>query len=184
MAITTFSAEETRILRKVSWRFLWFILLLFMVNFIDRTNVGFAALTMNKEHRHLGLDVRAVADVLRGRLFPVRDPEQPHPRAGGRAHLALAHRRDLGHRVDRLHVHRRGQEPHRPARPGRHRRGRLRARRRALHHLLVPAIPPRPRPYQVHAGPADRAGARRDHVGRAHRPRRRVGACPAGAGCS
>ncbi|HXQ54100.1 MAG TPA: MFS transporter [Stellaceae bacterium] len=49
MAITNFSAEETRILRKVSWRFLWFILLLFMVNFIDRTNVGFAALTMNKE---------------------------------------------------------------------------------------------------------------------------------------
>jgi len=49
VAITNFSAEETRILRKVSWRFLWFILLLFMVNFIDRTNVGFAALTMNKE---------------------------------------------------------------------------------------------------------------------------------------
>jgi MFS transporter, ACS family, 4-hydroxyphenylacetate permease len=49
VAITNFSAEEERVLRKVSRRFLWFILLLFMVSFIDRTNVGFAALTMNKE---------------------------------------------------------------------------------------------------------------------------------------
>ena len=33
----------------MSRRFLWFILLLFMVNFVDRTNVGFAALTMNRD---------------------------------------------------------------------------------------------------------------------------------------
>jgi MFS transporter, ACS family, 4-hydroxyphenylacetate permease len=45
----SFSSEETRIFRKVSRRFLWFILLLFMVNFVDRTNVGFAALTMNRD---------------------------------------------------------------------------------------------------------------------------------------
>src|ERR1700691_4109280 len=44
-----FSAEEMRIFTKVSRRFLWFMLLLFMVNFIDRTNIGFAALTMNKD---------------------------------------------------------------------------------------------------------------------------------------
>jgi ACS family 4-hydroxyphenylacetate permease-like MFS transporter len=44
-----FSSEETRIFTKVSRRFLWFILLMFMVNFIDRTNIGFAALTMNKD---------------------------------------------------------------------------------------------------------------------------------------
>jgi ACS family 4-hydroxyphenylacetate permease-like MFS transporter len=38
-----------RIFGKVSRRFLWFVLLLFMVNFIDRTNIGFAALTMNHD---------------------------------------------------------------------------------------------------------------------------------------
>ncbi|HUB97879.1 MAG TPA: MFS transporter, partial [Stellaceae bacterium] len=46
---TGFSAEEHRIFTKVSRRLLWFLLLLFMVNFVDRTNVGFAALTMNKD---------------------------------------------------------------------------------------------------------------------------------------
>ena len=45
----SFSAEETRVFGKVSRRLLWFVMLLFMVNFVDRTNVGFAALTMNKE---------------------------------------------------------------------------------------------------------------------------------------
>jgi MFS transporter, ACS family, 4-hydroxyphenylacetate permease len=39
-------SEEARVFRKVSRRFLWFLLILFMINFIDRTNVGFAALTM------------------------------------------------------------------------------------------------------------------------------------------
>ena len=34
---------------RVSSRFLWFLMLCFMVNFIDRTNIGFAALTMNKD---------------------------------------------------------------------------------------------------------------------------------------
>ena len=41
--------EEARIIAKVSRRLLWFLLLLFMINFIDRTNVGFAALTMNRD---------------------------------------------------------------------------------------------------------------------------------------
>ena len=35
-------SDENRVIRKASRRFLWFLLLLFMVNFIDRTNVGFA----------------------------------------------------------------------------------------------------------------------------------------------
>src|ERR1700722_17587 len=49
MDASGFSSEEMRIFTKVSHRFLWFMLLLFMVNFIDRTNIGFAALTMNKD---------------------------------------------------------------------------------------------------------------------------------------
>jgi MFS transporter, ACS family, 4-hydroxyphenylacetate permease len=41
--------EEARALRHVSRRFLWFLFLLLMINFVDRSNVGFAALAMNRE---------------------------------------------------------------------------------------------------------------------------------------
>ena len=40
---------EAPILRKVSRRFVWFLFLLFVINFIDRGNVGIAALTMNRD---------------------------------------------------------------------------------------------------------------------------------------
>ncbi|HEY0328415.1 MAG TPA: MFS transporter [Rhodopseudomonas sp.] len=44
------SAElETRTLRKVSMRIVPFVMLLYFVAFIDRVNIGFAALTMNKD---------------------------------------------------------------------------------------------------------------------------------------
>lgn len=43
------SALETRVMRKVSWRIIPFIMLLYFIAFIDRVNIGFAALTMNKD---------------------------------------------------------------------------------------------------------------------------------------
>jgi len=44
------SAElETRVLRKITLRIVPFIMLLYFIAFIDRVNIGFAALTMNKE---------------------------------------------------------------------------------------------------------------------------------------
>ena len=39
---------EARVLRKISWRILPFVMLLYFVSFLDRVNVGFAAFTMNK----------------------------------------------------------------------------------------------------------------------------------------
>src|SRR5258706_7613144 len=41
--------DETRIFAKCQWRLIPFIFLLYTVNYIDRVNVGFAALTMNKD---------------------------------------------------------------------------------------------------------------------------------------
>jgi ACS family tartrate transporter-like MFS transporter len=38
---------EQRVMRRVTHRIVWFLMLLFVVNFLDRTNVGFAALRMN-----------------------------------------------------------------------------------------------------------------------------------------
>jgi ACS family tartrate transporter-like MFS transporter len=42
-------AEQDRVFAKCAWRLIPFMVLLFVVSFIDRTNVGFAALTMNKD---------------------------------------------------------------------------------------------------------------------------------------
>ena len=40
---------ESRVIRKISWRIVPFIMLLYFIAFIDRVNIGFAALTMNKD---------------------------------------------------------------------------------------------------------------------------------------
>lgn len=41
--------DEDRIFSKCAWRLVPFMALLFLVNFLDRVNVGFAALTMNRD---------------------------------------------------------------------------------------------------------------------------------------
>ena len=38
-----------RVSRKAAWRLIPFLILCFLVAYLDRVNVGFAALTMNKE---------------------------------------------------------------------------------------------------------------------------------------
>ena len=40
---------EGRTLRKITWRIVPFVMLLYFIAYIDRVNIGFAALTMNKE---------------------------------------------------------------------------------------------------------------------------------------
>lgn len=40
---------EARTLRKITWRIVSFVMLLYFIAYIDRVNIGFAALTMNKE---------------------------------------------------------------------------------------------------------------------------------------
>lgn len=50
------AAAARDVLRKVQWRLLPFLGLLFYINFLDRTNVSFAAITMNKD---LGLSQAA-----------------------------------------------------------------------------------------------------------------------------
>lgn len=47
--------SEQRLIRKVTWRLVPFLMLLYLVAFLDRINVGFAALTMNRD---LGLTPR------------------------------------------------------------------------------------------------------------------------------
>jgi ACS family tartrate transporter-like MFS transporter len=46
---THVSGVEQRAIRKVTWRLIPFLMLLYFVAFLDRINVGFAALTMNQD---------------------------------------------------------------------------------------------------------------------------------------
>ena len=43
------SELERRTLRRISWRIVPFVMLLYFVAYIDRVNIGFASLTMNKD---------------------------------------------------------------------------------------------------------------------------------------
>src|SRR4051812_37232942 len=43
------SELEARVMRRISFRIVPFIMLLYFISFIDRVNIGFAALTMNKD---------------------------------------------------------------------------------------------------------------------------------------
>jgi MFS transporter, ACS family, 4-hydroxyphenylacetate permease len=53
MAAQFATVPETQLgdqaIRKVSGRLLWFVFLLLVVSFMDRVNVAFAGLTMNKD---------------------------------------------------------------------------------------------------------------------------------------
>ena len=42
-------SEQDRVFAKCAWRLIPFMVLLYVVNFLDRVNVGFAALTMNRD---------------------------------------------------------------------------------------------------------------------------------------
>jgi ACS family tartrate transporter-like MFS transporter len=48
-ATTASSVLEERAIRKITWRLIPFLMLLYFVAFLDRINVGFAALTMNRD---------------------------------------------------------------------------------------------------------------------------------------
>ena len=42
-------AEERRLFSKIAWRLLPVLILAYIFNYLDRNNIGFAALTMNRE---------------------------------------------------------------------------------------------------------------------------------------
>jgi ACS family tartrate transporter-like MFS transporter len=44
-----FARSESRLLEKIAWRLIPFLGVLFFISFLDRVNIGFAALTMNQE---------------------------------------------------------------------------------------------------------------------------------------
>src|SRR3984957_1074465 len=45
---TMISELESRVSRKLMWRIIPFVMMLYFISFLDRVNIGFAAMTMNK----------------------------------------------------------------------------------------------------------------------------------------
>src|SRR5215470_17815996 len=48
-SVSVSTDSEIQIIRKLQWRLIPYLFLLYVISFIDRVNIGFAALTMNKE---------------------------------------------------------------------------------------------------------------------------------------
>ena len=70
---------QSRTLRRVALRIVPFIMLLYFIAYIDRVNIGFAALTMNKDLGLLANGLRLRRRHLLLRLFPVRSAVEHHP---------------------------------------------------------------------------------------------------------
>ena len=98
------------VLRKVGWRLIPFLGLLYFVAFLDRVNIGFAALTMNEDIGLSAAHVRPRRRHLLHRLRAVRSAEQRDPRARRRAPVDRAHHDQLGPPVG-VHGVRLGAEP-------------------------------------------------------------------------
>ena len=169
------SLEQTT-MRKVYLRILPFAALTYFMCYLDRINVGFAALTMNKD---IGLDA-AIYGMAAGAFFwgyvLAEVPSNIILEKVG-ARLWIARIMITWGIISGLH---RLRAPGRTASwPIRFLLGLAEAgsvpRLRALLHLLVPGRLPRPHQFRVHAGPADRGGDRRAGFDRAARPRRAVG---------
>ena len=105
---TTFAAPgaarselETSTIRAISWRLIPFLVLAYFFSYLDRVNLGFAALTMNAELKFSPTDLRLGRRHLLHRLFPLRGAEQSGAGKIRRQPLDRAHHGDLGHHLRR-----------------------------------------------------------------------------------
>ena len=165
---------EQRTMRKVYWRLLPFTGLLYLICYIDRVNVGFAALTMRGD---LGLSQAAfglgAGTAFFHRLFHPRSAEQRDPRQGRGAAVDRPDHDHLGPRLGRDGVRRRAVELLSRALPARPRRGGLLSRHGAVLHLLVPDRASRPHHRRVHDRDPDLDRDRRTGLDDAARTERR-----------
>ena len=92
------SELETSTIRTISWRLIPFLVLAYFFSYLDRVNLGFAALTVNAAEilpDHLRLGRRHLLH----RLFHFRGAEQPSAGKIRRQPLDRADHGDLGHHL-------------------------------------------------------------------------------------
>ena len=164
-------ARQTAI-TKAARRLLPFLCLCYVVNFLDRVNVSFAALAMNEDLGFTPSIYRRRGRHLLRRLYPVRDSEQSRAAEIRRAHLDRAHHDQLGGgRFRHGAGPQRDQLLRHAVSAGRGGSGLL-PRHHPLSHLLVPGGGAGAHRLAVHGGGAAGHGGGRPAVGRAARAAR------------
>ena len=178
------SELETSTIRAISWRLIPFLVLAYFFSYLDRVNLGFAALTMNAELKFSPTVFAWGAGHLLHRLFHVRGAEQSGAGKIRRQPLDRAHHGDLGHHLGADGAGQRGLELLRPALSARRRGSRIFSGHHPLSDLLVSGGISRAlsgRLCDRRAGfDRDRRAGLRAVAG----PRRRHGPAKAGNGCS
>jgi len=165
------SQEEARksAIAKAGRRLIPFLCLCYAVNFLDRVNVGFAALDMNQDLGFSPSVFGAGAGIFFAGYILFEGAEQSGDAEIRRARLDRAHHDQLG---DPRHRHglrqRRDQLLCHAVSAGRG-GSRLLSRNNPLSHLLVPGAGARAHHLSVHGGGAARHHGRRPRVGRAAR---------------
>ena len=165
---------EQSAMRKVYLRVLPFAVLTYFFCYLDRINVGFAALTMNKD---LGLDP-AIYGMAAGAFFwgyvLFEVPSNIILEKLG-ARLWIARIMVTWGLISAATAFARGPlQLHGDPLSARAGRGRAVPRLCAVLHLLVPRRAPRPHQFRLYAGLADRSGERRAGLDRAPRAQRAV----------
>ena len=143
---------ERQTMKKVYLRLLPFCFVLYFICYLDRVNIGFAALTMNKD---LGLSSYIFglgAGAFFWGYFHLGGAEQFDPRPGRRAALDRPHNGHLGPGFGRVCVHQRTDQLFHPALSARARRSGLLPRHDPIFHLLVPALASCPHRRRLHGG--------------------------------
>ena len=87
---------EAATMRKVGLRLIPFLALCYFIAYVDRVNVGFAALTMNQDLGLHSCGIRCGRGAVLRRLRPVRGAQQPRHGKGRRAALDRPHHDHLG----------------------------------------------------------------------------------------
>ena len=165
------------------WRIVPFLLLCYIVAYLDRVNVGIASLTMNRD---LGLSPSAFgwsAGLFFFGYFLAEVPSNLALQAVGARKWIARILITWGLLSAGDGVRGRPGEFWRHALPARPRRGRLHARRVPLLHLLVPGTRPRPRDGGVSARHPDREHCWRAALKFIARALTAWPACMAGSGC-
>ena len=157
-------------MRKVAWRLVPFLCILYIIAFIIRINVGFASLTMGEDFGLSCGDAWLGCRPVLHFLFLLRGSQQFDAAQVRRPALDCARHDQHGPRVHGLRLRPGCLEPLSDAAAARHRRGRPVPGHHLLHHLVVP---------QAVARARDRSLRRGDSGLQLHR--RPVVGCPAAA---
>ena len=153
------AAVRRRALSKVAWRFLPLLTIAYIFNYLDRTSVGFAALTMNRDIGLTRLAIRLGGRVVVRQLQHLRNPEQSDPVPVRCTALDCAHHDHLGHhRCSECFCGRTKQFLHRPPAVGRC-GSRVLPRHHVFPRCLVSGAVPRPRVGVVPGGDPGIIGA-------------------------